>query len=125
MNNEVFQSVFDILQPVLPSACSKLVLFVGYTTGSYTMKFYTCDDKGEFTDCFSQANVGKTKLIKTFMSIDKVLSAERKQLDGKNKWNVMTMIVDSEGRMKTEFDYSDISENAIEYEQKWKEKYIK
>ena len=26
--------------------------------------------------------------------------------------------------MKTEFDYSDISENAIAYEQNWKTKYI-
>ena len=43
--------------------------YLGYTTGSYTMKFYTCDDKGEFTDCFSQANVGKTQLIKTFTTL--------------------------------------------------------
>ena len=46
-------------------------------------------------------------------------------LDKNNKWSVMTMFVSSDGNMKTEFDYSDISENAIAYEQKWKEKYIK
>jgi hypothetical protein len=59
------------------------------------------------------------------MDINKVLSAERKTLDDKNKWTVMTMIVDADGNMKTEFDYTDISENAIAYERNWKEKYIK
>lgn len=124
MNNDVYQKIFDMLQPALPSGWKKLVLFVGYTSGSYTMKFYTSDDKGVYIDCFSQKSVHKAQLIKLFMGIDKELSAERKQIECKNRWNVMTMIVDSEGNMKTEYDYSDISENAIVYEQQWKEKYI-
>lgn len=37
----------------------------------------------------------------------------------------MTMIVTSDGNLKVEFDYTDISENSIEYEQKWKKKYIR
>lgn len=125
MNNDVFQKIFDALQPVLPVDWRKLVLFVGYTSGSYTMKYYTSDSKGVYIDCFSQKGVKKSQLIRIFMEIDKELSRERKQLEDKNKWNVMTMLVDSEGKMKTEYDYSDISENAIAYEQKWKEKYIK
>lgn len=36
----------------------------------------------------------------------------------------MTMIVDADGNMKTEFDYSDISEDSIGYEQNWRKKYI-
>ena len=59
------------------------------------------------------------------MNIDKVVGPERKKLDEKNKWSVLTMSVTNDGNMKTEFDYTDISENAIAYEQKWKEKYIK
>lgn len=124
MNNDIFQKVFDILQPILPAEWKKLVLYVGYTSGSYSMKYYTCDDKGNYIDCFSQQGISKAQLIKIFMGIDKELSTERKLLEGKNRWNVMTMLVDCEGKMKTEYDYSDISENAIAYEQKWKEKYI-
>lgn len=59
------------------------------------------------------------------MSIDKVVASERQKLDDKNKWTVLTMSVTNDGSMKTELDYTDISENAIAYEQKWKEKYIK
>ena len=125
MNNENFQKVFDELQPVLPKDWKKMILFVGYTTGSYTMKFYTSDVKNVFTDCFSQKGSNKGRLIKLFMGIDKILKAERKTLSDKDKWTVMTMIVDADGNMKTEFDYTDISENAIAYEQSWKEKYLK
>lgn len=125
MNNEIFQEVFDILQPVLPEGWEKMVLFVGYTTGSYTMKYYTSDNSGKYTDCFSPKGINKAQLIKLFMNIDKVVSSERKKMDEKSRWSVMTMLVSSEGSMQTEFDYSDISENVIAYEQKWKEKYIK
>lgn len=125
MNNDVFQRLFDELQPALPKDWKKLILFVGYTTGSYTMKFYTSDDKDVFTDCFSQKGINKGSLIKLFMNIDKTLKAERNTLNGKDKWNVMTMIVDADGNMKTEYDYADISENAIAYERSWKEKYLK
>lgn len=125
MNNAIFQKIFDMLQPVLPKEWKKLVLYVGYTAGSYTMKYYTSDTNGVYTDCFRQKNINKAQLINLFMHIDKVVESERKKLDDKNKWSVMTMIVDIDGSMKSEFEYEDISENAIAYEQSWKEKYIK
>lgn len=64
------------------------------------------------------------QLIKVFMNIDKIIKVERDKLDDKSKWSVMTMIVDADGNMKTEFDYSDISEDSIGYEQNWRKKYI-
>lgn len=36
----------------------------------------------------------------------------------------MTMIVSAGGSMKSEFDYADISENAIQYERDWERKYL-
>lgn len=63
-------------------------------------------------------------MIKVFMNIDKIIKVERDKLDDKSKWSVMTMIVDADGNMKTEFDYSDISEDSIGYEQNWRKKYI-
>lgn len=36
----------------------------------------------------------------------------------------MTMIVDSQGRMKTEFDYEDISGRTIEYVREWEKRYL-
>jgi hypothetical protein len=125
MDSEIFQKIIDKLIPLLPNEWEKLIFFVGYTSGSYTMKYYTSDGKGIYTDCFSQSGVNRMQLIKAFMSIDEILQAERSKLDDKNKWTVLTMMVGSDGSMKTEVDYVDISENAIAYEQSWKRKYIK
>lgn len=124
MDNKVFQDIFDILQPVLPKEWKKFLLFIGYTEGSYTMKYYTCNDSGVYIDCFSQKEVSRAQLIKVFMSIDKLLSPERKKLDVEHRWTVMTMIVSADGSMKSEFDYKDISESAIQYEREWESKYL-
>lgn len=124
MDHEIYQKIFDILQPVFPKGWEKMVLFVGYTTGSYTMKYYICDNQGGYTDCFSQSGINKSQLIRLFMSIDQVISPERKKLDEKHRWSVLTMSVTKNGSMKTDFDYVDISDKAIAYEKKWKEKYI-
>lgn len=124
MDNQVFQNIFDILKPALAKKWENMILFIAYTKGSYTMKYYT-KDKGAYVDCFKDNTIDRNKLIKLFIEIDKILSKQRNLLAEKDKWTVMTMIVDSKGNMKSEFDYEDISDNAIEYERKWKEKYIK
>ena len=123
MDNKIFQEVFDILQSVLPTKWEKVCFFVGYTEGSYTMKYYTYNN-GIYVDCFSQEEISRTRLIKVFMSIDKLLSPEREKLDEEHRWTVMTMIVGADGSMKSEFDYKDISESAIQYEREWESKYL-
>ena len=124
MEDKSFQKIFGVLEPVLPEHWKRLVLFAGYTEGSYTMKYYVKDDNDVYTDCFRQNVIGNAQLIKVFIDIDKIIKVERDKLDDKSKWSVMTMIVDADGNMKTEFDYSDISEDSIGYEHNWKKKYI-
>jgi len=124
MNDKILQDIIDKLEELLPGGWKKVILFVGYTVGSYSMKYYTDNGNGQYVDCFSQNGVDKAHLIKLFMEIDRIISQERKNLDDKSKWTVMTMMVNSDGRMKTEYDYTDISKNAIAYEHSWKEKYL-
>ncbi len=124
MDNALFQKVFDIIQPMLPGGWDKMLLYVAYTEGSYSMKFYTNDGKNGYIDCFSNKAFGKAQLIKAFMSIDKIISLERKKMAEKDQWSIFTLAVDKAGSMKADFDYTDISENTIEYERKWKEKYL-
>lgn len=124
MNQKVFQDVFDKISDYLPVAWEKMVFYAAYTEGSYSMKFYSQNDQGEYMDCFSIPGIERNKLIRLFMDIDKVLSKERICLDDKNRWSVFTMVVDFKGNMKTEFDYNDGSEDMIAYEKKWKRKYL-
>ncbi len=125
MKNEIFQKVFDVLQPVLPTEWRKMILYAAYTEGSYSMKFYTSDNNGRYTDCFSQPGVNDDDVVSAFIDINEILAPERKMLDDINRWSVMTMIVEADGTMKTEFAYDDISENTIAYERKWKETHLK
>ena len=78
------------------------------------MKFYA-KLNDEYIDCFSFEGVSKATLIKLFMKIDKVLKSERDKLSEKDKWTVFTMSVDSNGAMKTFFDYNDHSEDMIAF----------
>ena len=124
MNEKLFQNIFEKIQDVLPHDWKRVMFYAGYTKGSYSMKYYVDNGDG-YIDCFNLGNIKKTQLIQLFMSIDKIISCERKSLEENNKWTVLSMFVSSDGMVKTEFDYTDISENIISYENKWKQKYLK
>ena len=89
------------------------------------MKFYVqSKENEEYVDCYNLPDISRTKLIKLFMDLDKVLSESRKALSEKDRWTIFTMIVKEDGNMKAEFDYEDHSEDMISYEKEWKKKYL-
>lgn len=124
MDEKIFQNVFDVISDFLPEGWNKMVFYAGYTAGSYSMKFYSKPEKGEYIDCFSIPGASKAKLVKAFMEIDKVLSKSRKELGDTNAWTVFSMSVDNNGKMKTDFEYDDHSEDMIAYEKKWAEVHL-
>lgn len=124
MNDKIFQEVFNLLEVFLPQDWKKTILFAGYTTGSYSMKYYCWTENGTFVDCYNLSGVSSSDLIKLFADIDKILYKERALLDDKNRWSVLTMIVNNDGTMKTEFNYDDHSEDMLAYEKEWKKKYL-
>lgn len=117
--------IFNKLKKVLPPTWKRVAFFAGYTQGSYTMKYYVDDGKNGYVDCFKLNNVSKNAIIHTFTSIDKLIQSERDKLTQAQKWNVLSLFIDSSGNVTAKFAYDDISENAISYEEKWKEKYLK
>ncbi len=124
MNDKIYQEVLNLLQDFLPKNWTNTILYVGYTKGSYSMKYYCKTGEGDFIDCFNLEGISKGSLIKLFVNIDKVLSKERTSMDEKNKWSILTMLVDNDGEMRTEFDYEDHSEDMIAFENEWKKKYL-
>ncbi len=117
--------MFDKLQDFLPKAWKEVIFYANYTSGSYSMKFYTNAGNNKYIDCFSLPEINRVQLIKAFMNIDKELSSERNSLSDNDKWNTFTMIVDSQGHMKTDFDYVSTEESTIEYEREWEKKYLR
>ena len=124
MNSDIFQNTFDLLLDYLPTDWNKLIFYAAYTNGSYSMKYFTKSEDSGWIDCFSQKDITRSDLIKLFIKINNSLSKERNDLSDKDRWTVLTMIVDSNGNMTSEFDYTDISDCEIEYERDWGKKYL-
>lgn len=125
MNELLFQNIFDKLQTALPSDWVNTVFYASYSEGSYSMKYFVDFGDGKYVDCFTINNNTNMQLAKLFVEIDKEISLVRETLDSKNKWNVITLKVGKDGEFKAYFDYDDISEKMVTYEQLWKEKYLK
>ncbi|MBQ8693517.1 MAG: DUF600 family protein [Synergistaceae bacterium] len=125
MNSRVFQEIYDVLAVLLPEHWKKVIFRAAYTTGSYSIKYYVEIEDGTFVDCFSLPGISRSQLIEAFISINKIISADRKELSEKDKWSVLTMIINTDGTFKTEFEYTDITENAVSYLEALEEKYLK
>lgn len=124
MDELMYQNIFDIIESMLPNGWNKVVLYANYSEGSYSIKFYVKNADNQYKDCYSLEGVSKAGLIKVFMSIDKIISPERKKLTNKEKWSVMTLVVNRKGTFKAEYEYENISDNLFEYESAWKTKYL-
>ena len=122
MNDKMFQDIFDKLQNGLPKKWKKVVMYIAYTKGSYSMKYYVDDGRGSYKDCFEL--LGKAELIKLFMSIDAIIKPVRAFLTEKNRWNVLSLVIEESGNIKADYDYSNIDDNRISYEEQWKERYL-
>jgi hypothetical protein len=124
MSEKMFETIFKMIRDYLPEKWEKVIFFAGYTEGSYSMKYYVKNQAGEYEDCFHLLGLTRPQLIQLFMKIDKTLSAERASLDETKRWTVFTMSVEHDGKIKSEFDYGDHSEDLIAYENEWKKKYL-
>lgn len=124
MGEKIYQDIFDKLIDYLPEDWKNMIFFAGYTNGSYSMKFYFENGDKKYTDCFSMPGASKIALAKLFMDIDKELSDYRKELGEDKAWTIFTMQVDSDGYMKTEYEYDDHSDDMIAYERTWEKKYL-
>lgn len=125
MDEILFQSIFDELQEGLPEIWKKVVFYASYTEDSYGMKYYVNLGDGEYQDCFRVGNITGLQLMRVFININKVITPVRMNLEKEARWKVMTMIVDSNGSFKTEFDYSDKNEDFVTYEKEWRRCYLK
>lgn len=124
MQDTLFQTIFDKLQEGLPERWEKTIFYAGYTEGSYSMKFYVDEGDGIYKDCYRLQTMKDSEMIKLFMQINEEIRVVREQLSDKERWNVLTMCVGSNGVFKVEFDYADIGENRIVYEDEWKKHYL-
>ena len=125
MKDIPYQSIFNSLQYILHDDWYRLVFYGEYGANSYSMKYFVDTGIGEYVDCFKLKDISKRDIIKTFAVIDSQITPIRNELNGKDKWTVMTLVVDNTGNFKVDYEYEDISDDSIEYFRKWKNKYLK
>lgn len=122
MNDKIYQEIFNTIAPLLPEKWTKLVVYLEYGEDSYSFSFFYNDGK-EYIKCFDIPEISEEALFSSFKKIDKVLAPERSNAKG-DLWSNMTMIVDIEGNMHTDFDYTDLSSGTYQFKKAWKKKYL-
>lgn len=121
MNSDIYQKIFDELDKYLIKGWKKLIVYLEYGKASYSFSFYEQIDDN-YIKCYEIPEVSDEDLDKSFRKIDDIVSKERKT--EKDIWTNMTMVIDSSGKMKTDFDYTDLSAGTYQYKKNWKTKYL-
>ncbi len=121
MNNAIYQEIFDELDNYLVNGWSKLIIYLEYGKASYSFSFYELLD-GVYIKCYDIPGISEKNLEDSFRKIDSIISKERN--NEKNLWTNMTIVIDRNGKMKADFDYTDLSVGAYSYKKNWKKKYL-
>ena len=99
MENVIFNDITKNLVTVLPENWEKVCLYCQITNDSYEFFFHVKVD-GIYIQSFD---------------LEKSYKISRKELRDLEK----------NGKFSTEYEYTDYSENSLEYKKAWKEKYLK
>ena len=65
--------------------------------------------------------ISRKELREKFKELHGLLSPDQKE----KNWYVLTFILNSDGKFSVEYEYTDYSENSLDYQRIWKEKYLK
>lgn len=122
MQKKTFQNIFNEIIKCLPEEWERLVIYLEYGNDAYSYAFYVKAD-GKFINGFDLPNASENKIADCFRNIDNIILKERKASKDK-PWTNMTMIVDNDGTMHTDFDYTDLTEGTYRYKKLWKQKYL-
>ena len=123
INDNVYQFIFDEVCKYLPSKWDRVVIYLEYGESSYSMSFYV-KESGNYTKCYDLKGISGEELYQSFKRINHAVAIERNMITGE-KWSNMTMVVERSGKMKVDFDYTDLTDKAYEYSKKWKKEYLK
>lgn len=109
--------IYDELSKYLPDLWERLVVYLEHGEYSYAYSFYV-KEQGKYVKCFDIEDISEEELYKSFVTIEKEISDEGSRQKGE-LWSNMTMVVESNGKMKTDFDYTDLSIGNYRYKKKW------
>ena len=122
MNDRIYQLIFNELAKYLPNSWDRLVVYLEHGEGSYSYSFFV-KVGNSYTKCYDLKGINEDDLMTSFSQIEKAVAAERAKCKAE-LWSNMTMVVEATGKMKTAFDYTDLSSGSYQYKKSWKKAYL-
>lgn len=123
MSENTYNLIFNKIKRYAPHGWDKVVFHAKYIPGSYSMNFYF--KKGnKYFDSYSLVRNNLNLMNSCFSEINNIILPERKALPPKDRWTVMTLTVDKNGKFKTNFDYSDHTDKELTWQDDWKKTYL-
>ena len=119
---EINEEIFNEIQDYLPEKWDKVIYWALYTNDSYSMKYFVKQDD-KYIDCFDLYE--DEELIDLFIKLDEIIQNYKAKLKEFDRWTSMVLEVNSDGSFKTNYDYADLNDMIIEYEEKLKKEYLK
>lgn len=88
-----------------------------YYEGNFFIKYYVKIQDSDYINCYDMDNFDNNKFVISSIELNKIIYANRLQLSEDKRWNAIVIIVDSSGKMNTNFDYAKVIEDQIDYEE--------
>ena len=121
--NTNYSLIANKLVELQPVNWSKVIAYAQITEESYEICFYSKID-GKFYKNYELErthDISRTEVRVLFRSIyDELLPDYRE-----NHWYVCTIQIERNGHFIVEYEYTNYTENSMEYKKSWKEKYLK
>lgn len=123
MENNVYTELGKNIIAVLPKNWERVCLYAQISKDSCELFFHVkIGDK--YIYCFDlekSYGISRKELREKFKELQGLLSPDQKE----KNWYVLTFILNSDGKFSVEYEYTDYSENSLDYQRIWKEKYLK
>lgn len=123
--NAMLQNIVSILERTLPDAWESVVLYAEYLEDAFSIEYFVKTRVVDnYIKCFDIPDVSRSTLLNDFIEIDKVIAPEREALSPSKRWSTMTLVLQSNGKFRIDYDYSDVADSAYARKKKWKVRYL-
>ena len=123
MTNDLYKEIAENLLDSLPKNWEDVKLYAQLTKSSYEFFFYV-KVNGSYIQCFELEKsylITRKQLRDTFKKLYSIVKPDFEE----KKWFAMTFSLTNEGKFNVEYEYTDYTENTLEYKEQWKSKYLK
>lgn len=125
-----FELIADKLQDILPQGWNKVVFYAEVTNDSYEMFYYVfTSESNKPIQCYELpdlSEINEEQIDAIFEELYEPLREEQSVLvaDGKTPWTNYTLVLNSNGHFRVDYDFTSLADGGYEHLKNWKKKYL-